>query len=116
MSEYNNFVLNHYPYIIYKSKLLKQNDLNYKIREAKIREAKIWKLIIFFRFINRHRNRSEKEIHELSCLNNGDEDIIIENHQFMHVELEKYWLDNSDWMANLYANFFLPVNKMNDTF
>ena len=59
------------------------------------------------RFINHNMlHSSTEEAHRLSCNNYGSGEVIEERHQFLHVELEAFWLDQVELMASFYAEFF----------
>lgn len=49
---------------------------------------------------------STEEAHRLSCNNYGSGEVIQERHQFLHVELEAFWLDQVELLASFYSEFF----------
>ena len=49
---------------------------------------------------------STEEAHRLSCNNYGSGEVIEERHQFLHVELEAFWLDKVELLASFYSEFF----------
>ena len=46
------------------------------------------------------------EIHDMACQTNGDEEIIVKNHQFIHVEADGFWRENIEFMTDVYKDFF----------
>ena len=59
------------------------------------------------RFINHNMlHSSTEEAHRLSCNNYGSGEVIKERHQFLHVELEAFWLDKVELLASFYSEFF----------
>lgn len=62
------------------------------------------------RFINRNRDEINfNTAHELSCKENGDEEVIKSKNQFIHFEATDLWRNNVDFMTQCFKEFF-PAN------